>query len=176
MIVNSPNNPTGRIYPVETLKGLASLLDEASERNGRRLPRLGRAVQPDRLRRRPLRSPLEFYPYAFLAYSYGKTLLSPGQRIGYLALPPHMPDKPAVRSAIETVQIAGGWLFPNAVMQYALPQLEELAFDIELFQQKRDLMVGALREIGYRVHSPRAPSTSSRVAPAGRHGLRTAAR
>jgi len=155
VIVNSPNNPTGRIYPVETLKGLASLLDEASERNGRRIYLVSdepyNRIVYDGAR---YRSPLEFYPYAFLAYSYGKTLLSPGQRIGYLALPPHMPDKPAVRSAIETVQIAGGWLFPNAVMQYALPQLEELAFDIELFQRKRDLMVGALREIGYRVHSP----------------------
>ncbi len=36
-------------------------------------------------------SPLEFYPYALLAYSYGKTLTVPGQRIGYLAMPPTMP-------------------------------------------------------------------------------------
>ena len=91
---------------------------------------------------------------SFLAYSYGKTLLSPGERIGYLAVPPTMPDREAMREAIERMQIAGGWLFPNASMQFALPKLENLAFDIPLFQRKRDVMVSALREIGYRVAQP----------------------
>jgi aspartate aminotransferase len=97
---------------------------------------------------------VEFYPWSFLAYSYGKTLLSPGERIGYLAVPPSMPDREAFRDAIETIQISGGWLFPNASMQYALPRLEALAFDLPLFQRKRDVMVQALREIGYRVMVP----------------------
>jgi aspartate aminotransferase len=83
-------------------------------------------------------------------------LLAPGQRIGYLALPPTMPDLDAMHGAIETVQVSGGWLYPNAVLQYALPRLEELAFDIPLFQRKRDVMVAALREIGYRVTMPEA--------------------
>ena len=39
-------------------------------------------------------------------------------------------------------------------MQYALPKLETLAFDIPLFQRKRDVMVAALREIGYHVSVP----------------------
>jgi aspartate aminotransferase len=155
VIVNSPNNPTGRVYPPATLRRLATLLDDASRRHGRRI-----YVISDEPYNRILydgvefHSPLEFYPHAFLAYSYGKTLLSPGQRIGYLAVPPTMPDREEVHSAIETMQIAGGWLFPNAVMQYALPDLEGLAFDIGLYQRKRDLLVAALRDIGYAVHSP----------------------
>lgn len=155
VIVCTPNNPTGRIYPAETLERLATVLDDASERNGRRIYLLsdepynrivydgGSAV-----------SPLRFYPYSFLAYSYGKTLLAPGQRIGYLALPPTMPDRPAMHDAIETLQFATGFVFPNAVLQHALPRLEELAFDIALFQRKRDLMADALSEIGYRVRRP----------------------
>ena len=35
VIVNTPNNPTGRIYPPETLTRLAAVLEEASARNGR---------------------------------------------------------------------------------------------------------------------------------------------
>ncbi|MGI8963699.1 MAG: aminotransferase class I/II-fold pyridoxal phosphate-dependent enzyme [Thermomicrobiales bacterium] len=155
VIVNTPNNPTGRIYPVETLQRLATLLDEASRRNGRRIYLISdepyNRIVYDGAR---FHSPLEFYPYSFLAYSYGKTLLAPGQRMGYLALPPTMPDRGALRAAIETIQISGGWLFPNAVLQYALPRLEELAFNIALFQRKRDVMVTALREIGYRVEAP----------------------
>jgi aspartate aminotransferase len=155
VIVNSPNNPTGRIYPPATLERLAAILDEASERNGRRIflisdEAYNRIVFDDA----QFRSPVEFYPWSFLAYSYGKTLLSPGERIGYLAVPPTMPDRESFRAAIETMQISGGWLFPNASMQYALPRLETLAFDIPLFQRKRDVLVAALREIGYRVAQP----------------------
>lgn len=155
VIVNTPNNPTGRIYPVETLKRLASLLDDASERIGRRIYLISdepyNRIIYDGAR---FHSPLEFYPWSFLAYSYGKTLLSPGQRIGYVALPPTMPNRDVMRNAIESMQVSGGWLFPNAVMQYALPKLEQLAFDIPLYQRKRDTMVTALREAGYRVSVP----------------------
>jgi len=157
VIVCTPNNPTGRMYPVETLLRLASILDDASQRIGRRIYLISdepyNRIVFDGAR---FRSPLEFYPYSFLAYSYGKTLLAPGQRIGYLALPPTMPDRAAMRDAIETVQVSGGWLYPNAVLQYALPRLEELAFDIPLFQRKRDVMVAALRDVGYRVTMPEA--------------------
>ena len=86
VIVNSPNNPTGRIYPPATLERLAAILDEASERNGRRIFLISdepyNRIVYDGAR---FRSPVEFYPWSFLAYSYGKTLLSPGERIGYLA-------------------------------------------------------------------------------------------
>jgi aspartate aminotransferase len=156
VIVNSPNNPTGRIYPPSLLKALANLLDDASARNGRRIYLISdepynRIVYAGAT----FHTPLEFYPHSFLAYSYGKTLLSPGQRMGYLALPPTMPDRDAIHSKIEAIQITGGWLFPNTVMQYALPRLEaEVPFDIALFQRKRDTLVNALREIGYDVHCP----------------------
>jgi aspartate aminotransferase len=156
VIVNTPNNPTGRIYPPELLRQLATLLDEASDRNGRRIYLISdepyNRIVFDGAR---FHSPLEFYPYSLLAYSYGKTLLSPGQRIGYLAVPPHLPDKAAITRAIEAVQIASGFLFPNAVMQRALPRLEaEVHFDIDLFTRKRDLLVNALQEMGYDVHRP----------------------
>src|SRR5215211_6062264 len=37
VIVNTPNNPTGRIYPPQTLQRLADLLEDASARIGRRI-------------------------------------------------------------------------------------------------------------------------------------------
>ncbi|HYI25631.1 MAG TPA: aminotransferase class I/II-fold pyridoxal phosphate-dependent enzyme [Thermomicrobiales bacterium] len=155
VIVNTPNNPTGRIYPIEALMGLAAILDEASERFGRRIY----LISDEPYNRivfdgNTFHSPLEVYPHAFMAYSYGKTLLSPGQRVGYLAMSPQMPDRDRVRSMVETIQVTGGWLFPNSVMQFALPRLEELAFDIDLYTRKRDTLVDALLEIGYDVHRP----------------------
>jgi aspartate aminotransferase len=99
-------------------------------------------------------SPAEFYPWTLLCYSYGKTLLSPGQRLGYLALPPSMPDAESVLEAVENIQVAAGWLFPNAVMQYATPQLERLSIDVSHLQEKRDRLTVSLRRMGYRVTPP----------------------
>jgi aspartate aminotransferase len=155
VIVNTPNNPSGRIYPPETLEALARLLETASQRFGRRIY----LISDEPYNRivfdgATFHSPAQFYPWTLLCYSYGKTLLSPGQRVGYLALPPSMPDAERLLEAVETVQIAAGWLFPNAVLQYAVPRLEELSLDLEHLQAKRDRMVGALREMGYTVASP----------------------
>ena len=155
VIVNTPNNPTGRVYSAETLTRLATVLEEASARNGRRIFLLSdepyNRIVFSGVR---FRTPAEFYPYTLVAYSYGKTLLSPGQRIGYLALPPALPDREALRRAVHDLQIAVGWAFPNAVMQYALPELEQQAFDVARLERRRDLMVDALTEMGYQVHRP----------------------
>ncbi|MEJ7762284.1 MAG: aminotransferase class I/II-fold pyridoxal phosphate-dependent enzyme [Thermomicrobiales bacterium] len=155
VIVNTPNNPTGRIYPPATLKRLASVLDEASGRNGRRIYLISdepyNRIVFDGAR---FHSPVEFYPYTLLAYSYGKTHLAPGQRIGYIALPPSMPGRETMRQAIKDMTFTVGWAFPNAVMQYALPRLEQFSIDIGHLQRKRDLLVAALRDMGYRVQPP----------------------
>ncbi len=159
LIVNTPANPTGRIIPPATLERLAALLDEASSRNGRRIYLL--SDEPyNRLifDGREYRSPIEFYPYSFLAYSYGKTLLMPGQRIGYIAMPPTMPlsDRQQLRDAFVTIQSQAGYHFPNALLQHAIEDLEALCLDMDHLTRKRDHMVGALREMGYDVHQPEA--------------------
>jgi aspartate aminotransferase len=155
VIVNTPNNPTGRIYPPATLRRLAELLDEASARNRRRIYLLSdepyNRIVFDGAR---FHSPLEFYPHAMMVYSYGKTHLAPGQRIGYVALPPTMPDREPLRQAIADMQIAIGWAFPNAVMQFALPRLEQFTIDVARLQRRRDVLVGALGAAGYEVAPP----------------------
>jgi len=157
VVVNTPNNPTGRIYPESTLRSLATLLDAASARHGRRIWVV--SDEPyNRLVFDGARfvSPAQVYPHTVLCYSYGKTLLSPGQRLGYLALPLELPQDvaDAVIDAVESVQVAAGWLFPNNVMQYATPRLEELPVDLRPLQAKRDFMVEGLRRLGYDVTTP----------------------
>ncbi|MBD1541749.1 aminotransferase class I/II-fold pyridoxal phosphate-dependent enzyme [Arthrobacter sp. IA7] len=155
VIINSPNNPTGRIYPPELLRQLATLLDEASARVGRRIYLVSdepyNRIVFDGAR---FHSPAEFYPYTLLAYSYGKTHLAPGERIGYLALPPSMPDRKELGTAIEAMQLAMGWIYPNAVLQYALPRLETFTIDVGQLQQKRDRLVQELGGMGYRLRPP----------------------
>jgi aspartate aminotransferase len=155
IIVNSPNNPTGKIYPAETLKGLAELLTAASERNGRTIYLISdEAYSRIIFDGRSYPSPTAYYPSTFLIYTYGKTLVTPGQRLGYIALLPTMPHREEIRMALFGCLLVLGHAFPNALLQHALGDLEKLSIDVEHLQYKRDWMVKALREMGYSVHSP----------------------
>ncbi len=157
VIVNTPHNPTGRIYGDAELTALGAMLDHASQRIGRRVFLL--SDEPYRRLRfdgRGFRSPAAVYPWTLVSYSYGKVLLAPGQRLGYLALSPLMPqsERQALRTAMFGAQMALGWCFPNAVMQYAVPHLEQLSIDKDALARRRDALSAALTRAGHRVLQP----------------------
>jgi aspartate aminotransferase len=155
IIVNSPHNPTGRILQPSELTGLAEVLDRASERNGRPVYLVSdEAYSRILFDGAPFHSPVKFYDRSLLIYTYGKTLLAPGQRLGYVAIPPTMPDRPALRNAILVAQVVTGFQFPNAVMQYALEDLDKASIDIAALQRRRDRVLSALGDLGYETVRP----------------------
>ena len=101
-------------------------------------------------------SPAAVYPWTLISYSYGKVLLSPGQRLGYLALSPLMPapERRELSDAMFSAQMALGWCFPNAIMQYAVPDLERLSIDRTALARRRDKLVTVLSDAGYGVLLP----------------------
>ncbi len=103
---------------------------------------------------RRFHSPAEAYPGTIVTYSYGKTLLAPGMRIGYVAVPPTSPDREALREAMFIAQIASGYAFPNALLQHAIEDIEQLSIDIGALERRRDRLVPALRDIGYETTMP----------------------
>jgi aspartate aminotransferase len=172
VIVNSPHNPTGRIYDRDTLEALADILERASARYGRRIFLL--SDEPYRRLRfdgRGFVSPAAVYPWTLISYSYGKVLLAPGQRLGYLALSPLMPldDRQALRDVLFSAQMALGWCFPNAVMQYAVPDLEELSIDQPALARRRDLLTATLTRAGFDVLPPEGTFYLWSKWPAGDH-------
>jgi aspartate aminotransferase len=151
IILNTPHNPSGRILQPGELRALARVLENApqpvylmSDEAYSRILFDGSAFH----------TPLRHYARSFLLYTYGKTLLTPGQRMGYIAMPPAMPDREELRQALFTAQIANGWAFPNAVMQYAIGDLEPASVDVAALQRRRDRVVSALSEMGYETVTP----------------------
>ncbi len=157
VVINTPHNPTGRIYDRPSLAALADLLERASARFGKRIFLL--SDEPYRRIRfdgHGFVSPASVYPWTLIAYSYGKVLLSPGQRIGYLAFSPLMPiaDRQALRDVIFSAQVSLGWCFPNAVMQYAVPDLEVLSIDLAALASRRDRLLTTLSAAGFSILRP----------------------
>ena len=155
VIFNTPHNPSGRVYPLETLRQLGEALTAASARVGHPIF----LISDEPYNRivfdgRQFHSPAEVYPHTVIAYSYGKTLLAPGQRIGYLAWPPTMPGRAAFGETVMVAQMATGFAFPNALLQHAIGELEGLSIDVAAMQRRRDRLVAALRQIGYQTTMP----------------------
>jgi aspartate aminotransferase len=157
VVINSPHNPSGRIASPEELQAVAETLTEASTRYGHPI-----YLVSDEPYRRILfdgnifHSPAEFYPHTIVTYSYGKQLLAPGMRIGYLTFPPTMPatERQQLRDEVFINQVAAGWAFPNADLQHALPDLEPMCIDLHALERRRERLVGALREQGYQTTWP----------------------
>ena len=155
ILVNSPHNPTGRVFSEETLRTLAGMLTRASERIGRTIY----VISDEAYRRilfdgRSCPTPAAFYPATFVVYTFGKTLLAPGERIGYVALAPGFPNRETIRVGLTVAQVLSGYGWPNATLQHAIDDLDKEIIDLDLLQRKRDRMVDGLRAAGYRTSEP----------------------
>jgi len=151
IIVNTPHNPSGRVLTPEELQRLAAVLNRAprpiyllSDESYNRILYDGRAHH----------SPVRYYDRSFLIYTYGKTLVAPGQRIGYIAMPPSMPDREELRTALFVAQSITAYAYPNALMQYAMGDLQKASVDVAALQRRRDRIVSALDEMGYETVKP----------------------
>lgn len=155
VIVNSPHNPSGRVFSRESFADLAAALSAASDRIGHPVW----LISDEPYRRivfdgRTAASPAEVYPHTVITYSYGKQTLAPGQRIGYIAVPPSCPERVPLRDEFFLQQMATGYAWPNALLQHALPDIEQVTVDIGAMQRRRDRLVPALRELGYEASMP----------------------
>jgi aspartate aminotransferase len=157
VIVNTPHNPTGVIYTRERLVQLAALLERKSAEFGRRIFILSdEPYRRIRLDGADFTSPAEVYPWTLIDYSYGKVLLAPGLRLGYLAVCPNMParEREELQRMIKFAQVSRGWAFPDSPLQYAVGDLETLSIDIKHLEEKRDRLLSALLQWGYEMTRP----------------------
>ena len=63
-------------------------------------------------------------------------------------------ERQAFRDALFAAQMSLGWCFPNAIMQYAVPDLESLAIDQAALTRRRDLLTATLLAAGFKVIPP----------------------
>lgn len=157
VLINTPHNPSGRIYPAAALRRLAEGLAETADRYGRPIWVISdEAYSRILFDNHRFVSPGLFHPYSMLAHTYTKSALAPGQRLGYLALAPGLAEAEAMRTALFHALFSSGLVMPDAVMQYALPDIDGLLIDVAAIQRRRDHMVAVLRDQGYQLHIPQA--------------------
>ena len=150
VIINSPNNPTGVVYSEATIERLAQVLTEKSQEYGHVIWLI--SDEPYReivYRETPLPWVPSYYPNTLVCYSYSKSLSLPGQRIGYVLVPPQAEDAGLVYAAVCGAGRALGYVCAPSLFQLVAAECTGQTADIEIYHRNRDLLLNALREMGY---------------------------
>ena len=155
ILIDTPNNPTGKVYTEEELDGLADLLRDSSQRIGQPIYLISdepyRKIAYDNL---SVPSIFNAYSESFVVTSFSKDLSLAGERIGYAAIHPGISDRGMLVEGMVFCNRVIGFVNAPALMQRAVTRLLEEIVDIAQYQKKRDMLYQGLTSFGYEVSKP----------------------
>jgi aspartate aminotransferase len=155
VLINSPNNPTGRIYSAECLAALAKVLEEHLHKTGRAVYLI--ADEPYReivYGGKKVPPVLSSYPHSIVVSSYSKNLSLPGERIGYIAIAPNCDDGEALVAGLVMCNRSLGFVNAPALMQRLVAELTEETVDVALYENRRNIFAAGLRKAGLEFPEP----------------------
>jgi len=154
VLLNSPNNPTGAVYTKESLEQVAALLHN-ERKKGRRIYLVAdEAYRKIIYTEEPLPDLFKIYDLVISATSHSKDLALPGERIGYLAISPHIPEADLLVSGLMIAIRALGFVNAPALFQRTVAEFQRNSVSIASYQEKRDLLYGTLVEAGFECVKP----------------------
>lgn len=174
-LINSPNNPTGCIYAEEDLRRLAEIVNKV---NAARQAEFGDAARPlYLLSDEPYRAfaydgavvppVMPLTPYAVVLGSFSKTLSLAGERIGYVAIHPEMPDGTTLVNAVTLTNRTLGFVNAPVIGQRLAAQLLDQTVDLEIYDRRRKLMAKVLSDAGVEFVEPKGAFYFFPKAPGG---------
>lgn len=155
LIINSPNNPTGKVYSKENIADLSQMLEKKSAELKRTIYLISdepyREIVYDNV---DVPNILASYKNSIIAYSYSKTLSLPGERIGYIAVNPEIEETAELIGALILCTRISGFVNAPALMQRIVARLQDTTVEVDVYKRKRDLLCTGLAEAGYKFEKP----------------------
>ena len=159
LIINSPNNPTGCIYPEEDLRRIAKIVDDENERRekegGRPLFLLSdepyRIFAFDGAKVPPI---LPLTKWSLVIGSFSKSISLAGERVGYLLASPAMPDVQTLLAALVLTTRTLGSVNAPVIGQRLAAELLDETVDLSIYDSRRKLMAKVLSNAGIEFPMP----------------------
>ncbi len=154
IILNTPNNPSGVVYTVETLKKLKKLLSEKIMDYGHPIYLI--SDEPYRELTYGVESPWipGIYGDTIVCYSYSKSLSLPGERIGYVYVPSNATESKRLYAAIAGAARASGHVCAPSLWQKVIARCTHLRPDLEAYDRNRKALYEGLTAMGYEMAKP----------------------
>jgi aspartate aminotransferase len=155
VLVNSPNNPTGRVYPESAVEALGELLRRKSGETGRIIYLVSdepyRRIVYDGVRVAPV---MAAYENTIIASSYSKELSLAGERIGYVAASPSISQVCDLMTGLIMANRILGFVNAPALMQRVVARLQGVTVDVSPYKRNRDILCEELGKAGFAVNKP----------------------
>jgi aspartate aminotransferase len=155
VLINSPNNPTGVIYPATTLKQVGELLQRKQREFNTTIYLLS-----DEPYKKLIYGGLTYpevyahHPNSITVTSHAKDLALPAERIGYIAVNPACADLDDVIGGLSFTTRTLGFVNAPALMQRVLTQLQGVTVDMARYERQRDFFCDHLTAMGYHLVKP----------------------
>lgn len=156
VIINSPNNPSGAVFSEQTIIKLAAILENAQKKYNRSIFIIADEPYRELVYDESTVVPFipNYYDNTLVCYSFSKSLSLPGERIGYILVPPKAAEHDAVYFAVCGAGRALGYVCAPSLFQKIVPACIGKTADISVYKKNRDLLCEALTAYGYRVVRP----------------------
>jgi aspartate aminotransferase len=151
ILLNTPNNPTGRVYPESVLRDLDAMLKRVGQPITVISDEPYKSFVYDGGRQPEVAS---FIANTAICNSWSKSLGLPGERIGYLALSPQLEDAADLRGACTFCNRTLGFINAPAIWQWVMLESLDATIDAAIYEHKRNVLCDALEAIGYEVKRP----------------------
>ncbi|MBI5815008.1 MAG: pyridoxal phosphate-dependent aminotransferase [Nitrospinae bacterium] len=155
VLLNSPNNPTGAVYPAQTIQEISRLLDGKSAANGRPIY----LVMDEPYRKLTyddvaVPNVFKLSNRAIVATSHSKDLNLPGERIGYIAIHPGIEGAAKVFDAMTLANRILGFVNAPALFQRLVGGMQDVSPDMTVYAANRKILVDGLEAAGYEITPP----------------------
>lgn len=156
VIINSPNNPSGSILSEETIQAMAELLRCKQAEYGHEIYILADEPYRELVYDTDTVVPFipKYYDNTILCYSYSKCLSIPGERMGYVLVPPQVENNRDVYAAVCGAGRILGYVNNTSLFQYMLPACLGATADLSIYKTNRDLLCSTLTQYGYEMVRP----------------------
>ena len=155
VIINTPNNPTGAIYPAETLKAIGEVLDRKSKEIGHPIYLI--SDEPYReLVYTDQEVPFvpDYYTNTLIGYSFSKSLSLPGERIGYVVIPSESDNaKEFIEAATIANRVSGSVNAPS-LMQLVIERCLDAQVDVPYYKKNAEDLYRIVTEAGFQCVRP----------------------
>lgn len=156
VLVNSPNNPTGQIYSAELLRQVGKIIDAAGKEFNSTIYLVSdepyRNIVFDNNQVPPLMAASK---NTIVVSSYSKVLSLPGERIGYIAVHPEMPDKGEVLGSLILATRILGFVNAPALMQRVVMHLQNVSADNAVYTRRLEAFCKVLDGAGFQYVRPK---------------------